>query len=204
MSIATRLTALLSFPAGYRLFQRVVGGDLKERYVAEYVKPRAGDKVLDIGCGPGDMLGYLPDVDYLGLDISPQYIDAARRRFGAAGRFLCADVGLATIEDERGQFDLVLATGVVHHLDDERAARLFALARLALRPGGRLMTFDGCYVPRQSRAARWILGLDRGKFVRTRDEYVRLAEAHFSEVQAHIRHDLLRIPYTHIIQACSN
>lgn len=204
MRIIARLTAILSLPGGYRLFQRLVGGDLKERYVAEYVKPRAGDKILDIGCGPGDMLGYLPAVDYLGLDISPEYIEAAKRRFGTAGRFLCADVGHATIEEERGQFDLVLATGVLHHLDDQPAARLFELASVALRPGGRLITFDGCYVPDQSRVARWILGADRGKHVRTRDEYVRLARAHFSLIQTHIRHDLLRIPYTHIIQFCSN
>ena len=203
MSIVDRLSAVLSLPGGYRLFRELVGGDL-ERYVAEYVKPRTGDKVLDIGCGPGDMLGALPGVDYLGLDISPEYIDAARRRFGTAGRFLVADVGAATVGEERGQFDIVLATGVLHHLDDERAARLFELARLALKPGGRLITYDGCYVPEQSAMARWVLSKDRGKFVRTREEYVRLASGFFSAIQPHVRHDLLRIPYTHLIMFCQN
>jgi cyclopropane fatty-acyl-phospholipid synthase-like methyltransferase len=197
-----RLTEILSLPAGYRLFRRLVGGRLEE-YVAEYVRPRAGDKVLDLGCGPGDMLRYLPSVDYLGLDISREYIEAAKKRFGSTGRFLCADVGLATLEQERNQFDLVLATGVLHHLDDQRAARLFELARVALRPGGKLITYDGCYVPEQSRLARWVLSKDRGKFVRSRDEYVQLASAHFSIVQPHVRHDLLRIPYTHLIMFCS-
>lgn len=204
MKIIDRLTSILSFPTGYRLFQRLVRGDVGERYVAEYVKPRPGDKVLDIGCGPGDMLGVLPGVDYVGLDISPEYIEAAKRRFGAAGRFYCTDVGLATIEDERGQFDLVLATGVLHHLDDERASRLFELASMALRPGGKLITYDGCYVPGQSRLARWVLSRDRGKFVRSQEEYVRMASTHFSKIQPHVRHDLLRIPYTHLIMFCSN
>lgn len=203
MKIIERLSAVLSLPAGYRLFRRLVGGDL-ERYVTEFVKPRADDKVLDIGCGPGDMFGALPHVDYLGLDISPEYIAAARRRFGTAGRFLCTDVGAATIETERGQFNLVLATAVLHHLDDERAKWLFELAHTALKPGGRLITYDGCYVPEQSRLARWILRNDRGKFVRTLDEYVRLASVSFPNVQTHVRHDLLRIPYTHLIMYCSN
>jgi cyclopropane fatty-acyl-phospholipid synthase-like methyltransferase len=185
------------------LFRRLVGGDL-DRYVSEFVKPRPGDKVLDIGCGPGDMLGALHGVDYLGLDISPEYIEAAQRRFGAAGRFLVADVGAATVGEERGQFDIVLATGVLHHLDDERAARLFELARLALKPGGRLITYDGCYVPEQSRMARWVLSQDRGKFVRNRDEYVRLASAYFPTIRHHVRHDLLHIPYTHLIMYCEN
>lgn len=199
-----RLTAILSLPAGYRLFRRLVGGRIDERYVAEYVRPRLGDKVLDLGCGPADILRFLPDVDYVGLDISRDYIEAAKKRFGSAGRFLCADVGVATIEQEGNQFDLVLATGVLHHLDDQRAARLFELARVALRPGGKLITYDGCYVPEQSRLARWVLSKDRGKFVRTRDEYIQLASAHFSNVQPHVRHDLLRIPYTHLIMFCSN
>lgn len=203
MNIVDRVSSVLSLPSAYRTFRRLVGGDL-DRYVAEYVKPQPGAKILDIGCGPGDMLSALPGTDYVGLDISPEYIEAAKRRFGAAGRFLCADVGLATIEQERGQFDLVLATGVLHHLDDERAGSLFDLARVALRPGGRLITYDGCYVPEQSRLARWVLSKDRGKFVRTRDEYVRLASSFFSQIEPHVRHDVLRIPYTHLIMYCAN
>jgi len=54
----------------------------------------------------------------------------------------------------------------VHHLDDAEATKLFDLARSVLRPAGRLITFDGCYVPGQSPAARWILSRDRGQFVR--------------------------------------
>ena len=203
MNIVDRLSSVLSIPAGYRLFRGLVGGDLMARYVAEYVKPRRNDKIIDIGCGPGDMLSHLPDVDYLGLDISPEYIESARQRFGARGRFLCGDVGVATIEGERGQFDLVLATGVLHHLDDTRASTLFGLARMALKPGGRLITYDGCYVSDQSKLARWILSKDRGKFVRTPDEYVRLAAAQFPAIETHVRHDLLRIPYTHLIMYCS-
>jgi len=204
MNIVEKLTSVLSLPACYRLFVRLVGADLQRRYVEEYIKPRVGDKVLDIGCGPGDMLASLPGVEYTGIDISAKYIDAARKRFRDQGRFLCSDVGVATVEREKGAFSLVLATGVLHHLDDERAARLFELARVALRQDGRLITYDGCYVPEQSKLARWVLSKDRGKFVRTRDEYVRLASGCFSKVESHVRHDLLRIPYTHLIMYCAN
>src|SRR5215471_19595230 len=204
MKIIDSLSSVLSLPAGYRAFVHLVGGDVQRKYVAEYIKPRPGDKVLDIGCGPGDMLASLPGVHYLGIDISEKYIEAAKKRFRAKGRFSCGDVGTATVEQEKGTFHLVLATGVLHHLDDQRAGRLFELARLALRPGGRLITYDGCYVPEQSRIAAWVLSKDRGKFVRTRDEYLRLASRYFSKVEPHLRHDLLRIPYTHLIMYCSN
>jgi hypothetical protein len=81
---------------------------------------------------------------------------------------------------------------------------MFDLVRRALRPHGRLVPFDGCYVPGQSPIARWFLGKDRGRFVRTREEYARLASATFGNVELNLRHDLLRIPYTHLIMRCSN
>jgi cyclopropane fatty-acyl-phospholipid synthase-like methyltransferase len=203
MKIMEGLSSFLSLPAGYRLFSSLVGGSSAwQIYLAEYVKPAPGDKILDIGCGPADVLNHLPAVNYTGLDISPEYIASARKRFGARGRFYCNDVGLATIEAEQGTFDLVLAIGVIHHLDDVQADRLFDLARLALRPTGRLVTYDGCYVPQQSRIAHWLLTKDRGKFVRSREEYLQLASARFSKVEPHLRHDLLRIPYTHLILRC--
>jgi SAM-dependent methyltransferase len=205
MKIIGKLSTILSLPAGYRLFGWMVGGRSAWRtYLAEYVKPAPGNKILDIGCGPADVLNYLPAVNYTGLDISPEYICSAKKRFGSRGRFFCSDVGLATIEEEQGTFDLVLAIGVIHHLDDAQAAKLFDLARLALRPTGRLVTYDGCYVPDQSKIARWFLSHDRGNFIRARAEYLRLASARFPKVESHLRHDLLRVPYTHLIMRCFN
>lgn len=205
MKISDKLSCILSLPAGYRLFRRVLGGDKVWRtYMDEYVRPVRGEKVLDIGCGPADVLNYLPDVDYMGVDISREYIDAAKKRFGKKGRFCCSDVGLTTVEQERGTFSLVLATGVLHHLDADTAGKLFDLARLALSPNGRLITFDGCYVPRQSTVARWMLSRDRGQFVRNQSEYEYLAGSEFSKVESFVRHDLLRLPYTHLIMRCAN
>ena len=112
-------------------------------------------------------------------------------------------MGLAAIEEERGTFDLVLATGVLHHLDDARAAKLIELAARSLRPGGRFVTCDGCYVPEQSKLARWMLQRDRGKFVRPKEEFVALAKQRFSKVETFVRHDLVRIPYTALIMCCS-
>jgi len=44
-----KLATVLRFPAGYRLFGRIVGGDAARKiYVAEYVKPLPGNKILDV------------------------------------------------------------------------------------------------------------------------------------------------------------
>src|SRR6478752_1907792 len=145
MRLTDTLSRVLGMPRVYRCFTRAIGGSVWQVYLNEYVKPVSPERILDIGCGPADILAYLPNADYTGIDISPEYIEAAKKRFGDRGRFLCSDVGVVTIEQERGSFSLVLATGVLHHLDDERARKLFELARLALAPNGRLITYDGCY-----------------------------------------------------------
>lgn len=195
--------SFLGVPAVYRIFGQAVIGDGYRTYVSQYVRPEPGQRVLDIGCGPGDILEHLPAVHYTGFDINEQYIAAARKRFGHRGRFFTGDVASVTITEERGSFDLALATGVLHHLDDQRACSLLRLAHLALRPGGRLITYDGCFVKGQPRLARWVVSKDRGRYVRSPEKYLELVRPFFAQVTATVRHDLLRIPYTHLILACT-
>ncbi len=196
------LESLLRFPSVYSWFGKIAGRDSRGRYVREYIRPQTGQRVLDIGCGPGDVLAHLPAVDYLGIDISPEYIDRCRERYGARGRFRCEDL-MQTELDCPGTYDLVTATGLLHHLTDEQAGRLLSIASQAQRPGGRLVTLDGCWVPEQSRLARLFLSLDRGKHIRTPKQYRALTEDHFLGVQTHVVHDLLRIPYTLFVMECT-
>ena len=196
------LYSLLTLPSVYRLFRTMVRGDACRIYVSEYVRPMPGQKVLDIGCGPGDILEDLPAIDYIGFDINPKYVEAAQKRFGHRGRFFCGDVGLTAIDQEAGSFDLVLATGVVHHLDDNRAVGLFQLARRALKPGSRLVTYDPCFAAGQPKLTRFVVSQDRGQYVRESAEYAKLAAQVFPEVRSFVRHDLLRIPYSHVILQC--
>jgi SAM-dependent methyltransferase len=196
------LYGLLGLSSFYRCFQGLTWSRSGEDFLINYGQPLRGEKVLDIGCGPGDQLARLPEIDYTGFDLNPEYIEAATRRHGLRGRFFCGDVGSVGIDSEKGSYDLVMAYGVLHHVDDERAQRLFALAHEMLKPGGRLVTADGCYTPDQSKVARWLISRDRGQFVRDRQHYLRLAATSFTTITATVRHDLLRIPWTHILLRC--
>ena len=84
------------------------------------------------------------------------------------------------------------------------ADTLFASAAKVMRPGGRLVTLDGAYVEGQNPIAKFMLVMDRGRFVRTPEAYLALARRHFGQVNATILHDLIAIPYTHIIIEASD
>jgi SAM-dependent methyltransferase len=170
--------------------------------VKEHIRPRRGDRILDIGCGPGDILAHLPDVDYEGFDANEEYIAAAQRRFGARGHFRAQLLTADTVH-ESARFDVVLALGLLHHLDDREAKALHQLARDALRPGGRLITLDPCLIPEQSAIARWVVLADRGRSVRSPAGYADLARPFFADVKTTVCHDLVRIPTTGVILECT-
>ena len=80
---------ILSFPRVFAFVNQAMRG--KEgilRYAREYVRAKDGDKALDIGCGPGNALEYLPDVDYCGFDLDPTYIKVAKARLPHTGQVL--------------------------------------------------------------------------------------------------------------------
>jgi cyclopropane fatty-acyl-phospholipid synthase-like methyltransferase len=195
------IRSVLAIPAAYNLWWNVVGGPAWAKVlVTEYIQPRDGTRILEIGCGPGTIVDYLPQVEYVGFDLSSEYIEMARKRFPQA-KFVCERVSRFSLAKQRS-FDAVLALGVVHHLDDQEARQLFQIASDALKSGGKLITIDGVWTSDQSATARWFLAKDRGDYVREEGEYVKIASEVFATVRPSIRHDLLRIPYTHLILEC--
>jgi SAM-dependent methyltransferase len=96
-----------------------------------------GARVLDVGCGTGDLLAWLRDrhidVQYCGIDITSGMVEAARSRFPEA-RFERGSV-LEWAPAAGDAFDWVVASGIFYRrssrpFDFMKAAveRLFALA----------------------------------------------------------------------------
>ena len=189
----------LEHPELYRALQRSVGSDHVWRvFVQEYLRPYPGMRVLDVGCGPAEVLHYLPDVDYLGIDPHGPYIEGACERHGDRGRFRCCPIDALEGADA-GPYDVVLLLGVLHHVDDQLSGEIAACAARLLAPGGRLLALDACRAPHQPRLTRFLFWTDRGHFIRDEAAYTALLEPHFGSVRGTLRHDLLRFPYTHLV-----
>lgn len=114
-------------------------------YETELRRRCAGAAVLEYGCGQGSSAYELAGAgarDVLGIDISPVAIDQARERAELAGvagitRFAVMDAEHLDVLDNT--FDLCCGTGILHHLDLDRA--LEELAR-TLKPGGSALFYE--------------------------------------------------------------
>lgn len=202
MQITTGIRSILGRPVVYDLFQTLMGADrIRRELVADHIRSTDGMRLLDIGCGTARILDYLPNVTYHGFDLSQEYINEAVARYSERGTFRCAMVEEATLQDEP-PFDVVLAVGVLHHLDDESALQLFNLAKTVLKQGGRLVTIDPCFDHKQNFISRFLVSRDRGQNVRSGGQYRELASNAFDHVTGVVKHRTW-VPYTHWIMECT-
>jgi SAM-dependent methyltransferase len=191
-------------PRIYILVQKTLGATrLRRIAVDEFLAPLPGERILDIGCGPGNILEMLPEVDYVGFDTEPRYIDYAKQRYNGRGEFHCE------LFEERHAaqivpFDGIMLLGVLHHLDDAYALRLLSLLARILKPGGRLVTLDPCFTEDQGGIARWVALHDRGVFVRDAQGYESLMRDSFKNRHAEIRHNVTRVPSTERLVRLTN
>jgi SAM-dependent methyltransferase len=187
----------------YSLYNSVLKATMSKDkfYIKQCIHAQKGNRILDIGCGPGNILDYFPEVYYEGFDSNKKYIDRAIKKYGKRGIFYCQKIAKNNIGKEN-YFDIVLATGVMHHLDDSEVLDLLNLAKISLRPGGRLVTLDGVFRKDQSWLIKLFLKNDRGKFIREQEKYLQLAGKVFDKIEVHFKDDLSIIPYHHLILIC--
>ncbi len=116
---------ILTIPFVYSAFQSLVGASRSRRWLLrEGWRVRPDMRIVDIGCGPGDILEELPDVHYVGLDVSEEYVSEAIRRFGHRAHFISGTASALLDEPLAYEADLVACVGVLHHLGDDEALEI--------------------------------------------------------------------------------
>jgi len=173
MSLQTRL---LETPWVYRLWQSGFA-EQKLAPVWAAVERDTIRRVLDVGCGPGTNTRHFAAAEYLGVDLNPRYIAAARHRYRRT--FQVVDVcELDLPHSER--FDFILVNSLLHHLATPDVERLLASLGRLLTDTGRVHILELVRPERPGIAAclaRW----DRGRYARPLGEWRALFTAHLVE-----------------------
>lgn len=203
ISLFNMLKPILELPLVYLMYQNLIGDTaFRKRYINVYVKPKSNDKILDIGCGPGNIVKFLPsDINYIGFDKSQSYIDYANKKFFSSNHKFIASGLDSTIIDEY-DFDIVMANAVLMNLNDNEAAQLFSISYDLLKQGGRLVLYDGYYNINLPLIEKFLVTNERGKHIRTKDDYQQIAEKYFSTINITALDNMYRIPYPMIIIEC--
>lgn len=205
MQINTGIRSLLALPALYRFAMRIIGGQkFRQWFIDNVLSLREGQKIVDIGCGPADILSELDtSVEYIGLDTSEAYIEAARRQHGRRGMFIAGSVQDWAADVRLQGADLVLSYGVLHHIDDDEVKKIIRFAYQILNPGGRFVFYEPCYLLWQSRQSVFMMSKDRGQNIRTEHQWKALVADIFPQTETNIVSSVNRLGYTNIIGQCT-
>jgi ubiquinone/menaquinone biosynthesis C-methylase UbiE len=131
----------------YDPFLRLAGGGAIRKKFIEQAGLQAGQKVLEIGCGTGEVLltvkRLMPDVEVIGLDPDPKALDRAKAKAARNEFKMQLDQGFADQLPYADQsLDRVLSSFMFHHLNEDERLKTLQEARRVLKPEGSFHLVD--------------------------------------------------------------
>ena len=81
----------------YRCFRRVSAQRDLKWFIKTEILPHQPKRILDLGCGTSDILAYLNNIEYIGIDPNQSYIDSAQSRYPSRGQWQCGPVTMDTV-----------------------------------------------------------------------------------------------------------
>jgi ubiquinone/menaquinone biosynthesis C-methylase UbiE len=145
---STTRGATIGLARTYELLSAIVFAGRRRRIFSRIVELsgiKPGDRVLDVGCGPGYLTRLAADAatpgNVVGIDASPNSIDYAQRITRQAN---CSfRVGVAEkLDAPDASFDVVVSSLMLHHLPEDLRLQATQEMFRVLRPGGQLVIAD--------------------------------------------------------------
>ncbi len=119
------------------------GGKKATQQLLKLLAVESGDRVLDVGCGPGITAAMIVEetgASVTGIDISPQMVSKARDRavkLGITDRVDFQVKDVLSLDFEESAFDVVLFESLLTILPGDPVTALSEMVRV-LKPGGRI------------------------------------------------------------------
>lgn len=128
------------------------------RLLAHRAQVQAGDRVVDLGCGTGELTRAVaalagPSGDVIGIDLSPEMI-AHATALGGGPAYLVGDV--THLPQPDNSIDVVVSALALHHVAAAQRSTALAEAARILRLDGRLLIAE--FAPPAGRVGRWFCG----------------------------------------------
>jgi 2-polyprenyl-3-methyl-5-hydroxy-6-metoxy-1,4-benzoquinol methylase len=112
-----------------------------ERFINSVISPDA-TKILEIGCGNGLLTFFLlkKSLQITAIDISEKAIESMKNQFTSEIdqrklNLLCADI-LEFMKNTDQKFDVIIGSGIIHHIEKKYWEHFFSLVCEKLNPGG--------------------------------------------------------------------
>jgi cyclopropane-fatty-acyl-phospholipid synthase len=131
----------------------------KKRRLAAKLQMQPGQRVLDIGCGWGGLalsLASMEDVEVVGITLSKEQLDVARRRAAEAGLSGRVSFQLTDFRDIEGTFDRIVSVGMFEHVGVPYFGRFFERIHDLLSPQGVAVLHAIGRMRGPSTTCRWI------------------------------------------------
>lgn len=192
----------------YNLYQNLIGcRSFLKRYVETFILAEINNKnsvkILDIGCGTGNIVPFIPDkCEYTGVDSSENYINYLTRKYSHKKNF---NFIAKNVKDSLGinsKYDVIISEALVSSLDDNNFEILLSAMKKNLKDGGKIIISDMNYKDNYCAFEKFLLKNERGKYIRGQEDYKRIIEKHFSIEKITELKKVYRIPYHKIVFEC--
>ena len=156
----------------------------------------AGDKVLDLGCGEGELCASIHSYcEYSGVDYSEEYLNFAKKKYGEQAGFYKVDLTNSSSchkIKKLNKWDIIIGMGLIHHLDDQTVLRVKDI--FFDNTDAIIFTVDPVFLEKQALLAKVVISRDRGSFVRKLEHYKSLLKNYGIHLD-----NFCRFPYDHIV-----
>lgn len=191
----TLKTKILEQPGLFNVIRNIIAGNQEQtkNFVNTCLIKYKAKTVLDVGCGTGDFIVSVPEnIDYLGADINRKYISYAVEHFENAKRkFILQDVTDPSFYKNK-KFDAVLFISMLHHLSDDELKNILPIVK---RMTNRVVIIADIIPDPEGFLKKFMVRLDQGKFIRSKQDKVTILEKYFNVVRTEIIQSRLAVQF---------